>query len=166
MEKLLSRRSIRRFKDAPVEEGALNRILEAAMAAPSAGNEQPWHFVVVEDREILDGIMEFHPYSKMLAEAPFAILVCGDPDLERFKGYWTQDCAAATENMLLAIHSLGLGGVWLGVYPEEERIAGMRRLLSIPEGIMPFSLVALGHPNETKPAISRFNPNRVHRDCW
>jgi nitroreductase len=137
------------------------------MSAPSAGNQQPWHFVVINDRMILDRIPEFHPHSLMCREAPVAILVCGDPSLEKHVGYWVQDCAAATENLLVAVHSTGLGGVWIGVYPREDRVIGFRRLLDIPEQVIPFSLIPIGHPAEEKPPRpDRYHEARVHKNRW
>jgi len=139
---ILSRRSIRKYTAQPVSEEMVRELLEAAMAAPSAGNEQPWHFVVMDDREILDAIPRFHPYSRMLEEAPMAILVCGDLELQKYEGYWVQDCSAATENLLIAAQAKGLGAVWLGVYPIEERVAGFRNLLGVPDHVIPFALIS------------------------
>lgn len=102
----------------------------------------------------------------MLKEADKAILVCGDLHLEKFKGYWMIDCAAATENILLAAHSLGLGACWLGMYPREGRVAGMRKLLQLPSFIVPFALISLGFPAETKSVEDRYNPLRIHRNQW
>lgn len=166
MEAILSRRSIRRYTKDPVPDEIIRELLEAAMSAPSAGNEQPWHFVVIKDRKILDEIPKFHPYSAMLREAPLAILICGDESLQKYKGYWVQDCSAATENLLIAVHAKGLGGVWLGVYPVEERIIGLRKLLGIPDNVIPFSLVSIGYPAEQKPRANRYDQSRVHYDKW
>src|SRR5512142_911151 len=105
LEAILTRRSVRRYTPEPIAEELLHELLDAAMHAPSAGNEQPWHFVVVTDRETLAAIPRFHPYAVMLRQAPAAIVVCGDPTLEKYHGYWVQDCAAATENLLLAAHA-------------------------------------------------------------
>lgn len=167
LQALVSRRSIRKFTSEPVSEQEVKDILEAAMSAPSAGNQQPWHFIVINDRKLLDRVPEFHPHSLMCIEASLAILVCGDPSLEKHEGYWVQDCAAATENLLLSIHALGLGGVWVGIYPREERVKGFRRLLNIPEQIIPFSLIPIGHPAEKKPVRpDRYNESRIHRNSW
>lgn len=166
MEAILTRRSIRRYTKDPVPDEVIKDLLEAAMSAPSAGNQQPWHFVVIRERKILDEIPKFHPYSGMLREAPLAILICGDESLERYKGYWVQDCSAATENLLIAVHAKGLGGVWLGVYPLEERIVGLRNLLGIPDTIIPFALVSIGYPAEQKPRANRYDQSRVHYDKW
>lgn len=167
IETLFSRRSIRKYTAEPVSEQTLQIILEAAMSAPSAGNQQPWHFMLINDRKLLDQIPSLHPHSMMCREAPMAILVCGDPTLEKHVGYWVQDCAAATENLLLSIHALGLGGVWVGVYPRDERVTGFRRLLNIPEHVVPFALIPIGHPAEQKPPRpDRYNQSRIHTNTW
>jgi nitroreductase len=166
MDVIYRRRSIRRFTPAPVTEDTVVAIIKAGMNAPSAGNERPWHFVIIDDRSILDEVPKFHPYSAMLREAPVAILVCGDPTLEKYPGYWVQDCSAAVENMLLEIVDIGLGGVWLGIHPIEERVRGMRRLLGIPETVIPFALIALGHPGERKDPKNEFDGGRVRRNRW
>ncbi|MGC9357393.1 MAG: nitroreductase family protein [Anaerolineae bacterium] len=167
LEAILTRRSIRRYTAEPISEETVRKLLEAACSAPSANNQQPWAFVVIDDRELLDTIPDqVHPYSKMLKEAPLAILVCGVSGRERHPGYWEQDCAAATENLLLAAHGLGLGAVWLGVHPREQRVEGMRRLLGIPDDVVPFSLISIGHPAEEKPPSDRYDAHRVHHNRW
>ena len=166
MKAILTRRSIRKYKPQAVPDEIITELLTAAMSAPSAGNEQPWEFVVINDRKLLDRIPEFHPYATMLKEAPVAILVCGDLKREKHKGYWVQDCSAATENILIAVNEKKLGAVWLGIYPREERVAGLRKLLGIPENIVPFSLIAIGYPAEVKEPADRFDPVRVHQNRW
>ena len=166
IEEILARRSIRRYTHEAVSEEDLEDLLRAAMSAPSAGNEQPWHFVVIRDRELREAIPAIHPYAAMAAQAPLVILVCGDESLEKYKGFWTQDCAAATENLLLAAQSKGLGAVWVGLHPVEERANALRQLLGIPPQILPFSLVPIGHPDEKKLPSSRFDWKRVHFDRW
>jgi len=161
-----SRRSIRKFTGETVGDGDVEELLAAAMAAPSAGNQQPWHFIVVRDRALLDAVPGFHPHARMAGQAPVAILVCGDPTLEKHAGYWVQDCAAATENLLLAVAAKGLGAVWCGVHPRQERVDGFRRLLGIPEHVVPFAFVPVGHPAEEKPPAQRYNPERVRHDRW
>lgn len=163
---ILSRRSIRKYTSKPVQRQVIDELLRAAMSAPSAGNEQPWHFVVVDDRQILDEIPKFHPYSKMLKEASAAVLVCGNLKEEKHKGYWIQDCSASTMNLLLAAHAKGLGAVWLGIYPVQERVNGMRRLLGIPEHVVPLSLISIGHPAEKKPPSNRYNTSKIHHNHW
>jgi len=163
---IFARRSIRKFASEPVSEDIVRDLLRAAMAAPSAGNEQPWHFVVLTDRALLDQVPSVHPYSKMVREAPAAVLVCGDLNLAKHGEMWVQDCAAATQNLLLAAQAKGLGSVWLGVYPRGDRVAGLRRLCNLPSHIMPFALLPIGHPAEHKPPHGEYDDTRVHRDTW
>lgn len=166
MEAILSRRSIRRYTAEPVPEEVIQELLAAAMSAPSASNEQPWHFVIIDDRRILDQIPKYHPYSSMLKQAPLAIAVCGDLELEIFKGYWVQDCSAATENILIAAQAKGLGAVWLGVYPREERVKATQKLLGLPEHVIPLCLISIGYPAETKPPSNRYSASRIHHNQW
>jgi nitroreductase len=125
IEAILTRRSYRKYNSNPVTEENINIILRAGMHAPSAGNQQPWHFVVIKERKILDKVPSVHPYAEMLKTAQAAVLVCCDLELEKHKGMFVQDCAAATQNMLLAAHALGLGTCWLGVYPRQDRMDGL-----------------------------------------
>jgi nitroreductase len=164
LEAIRTRRSIRRYEDRAVPEDLVEEVLRAAMMAPSAVNKQPWHFVVIDDRELLLEIPKINPNAAMAAGAPLAILVCGDLELEHPSGYWVVDCAAAVENLLLAAHALGLGAVWTGVYPRQQRMDGLRRLLGIPEHVMPHTLVVLGYPAEQPPSKDRYRPERVHRN--
>jgi nitroreductase len=166
MDAILTRRSIRKYRPAPVPEKLITEILEAAMSAPSAGNQQPWHFIVITDRGLLDEIPKFHPHTQMLREATAAILVCGDPSLEKHQGYWVQDCAAATQNLLLSAHAKGLGAVWTGFYPREERVEAMKKLLSLPAHVIPFALVPIGYPAEEKPRAERYDSSRVRINGW
>ena len=166
MEAILSRRSIRKYSPQPVSEELVKELLEAAMSAPSAGNEQPWHFIVMKDRRTLDEVPKYHPYSQMVREAPLAILVCCDLHLDRHDGMWVQDCSGATENLLIAAQAKGLGAVWLGVYPRQERITGLRNLLSIPEHVIPFALIPICYPAEHKPRANRYIISRVHENRW
>ncbi len=166
MEAILGRRSIRKYRDQTIPGDLIKELMEAAMSAPSAGNEQPWHFIVIDERNILNRIPDFHPFSQMLKEAPVAILVCAELKLQKYKGFWVQDCSAATQNVLIAAHAKGLGAVWLGIYPMEERIEGIRKLLAIPEDVVPLSLISLGYPDEKKDPANRFNPVRVHHNRW
>jgi nitroreductase len=166
MDVIFRRRSIRRFTSEAVPRETLRALVKAGMAAPSANNEQPWHFVVMDERPLLDAVPQFHPYARMLLEAPAAILVCGEAAREKSPGYWVQDCSAAVENILLEIVDRGYGGVWLGIHPREERISGMRDLLGIPSGITPFALIAVGRPAETRPPAERFSEERLHFNRW
>jgi nitroreductase len=163
---ILSRRSIRKYTSKPVSEDTVNELMEVAMSAPSAGNQQAWQFVVINDRQILDEVPKFHSYSAMLKEAPMAIAVCGDLQLEKNKGFWVQDCSAATQNILIAAQAMGLGAVWLGIYPREERVRGLQELLGLPEHVIPLCLIAVGHPAEEKPRANRYDASRVHWNRW
>jgi nitroreductase len=166
MKSILTRRSIRRFTAQPVSDEIIQELLHAAMSAPSAGNEQPWEFVVITDRKILDEIPKVHPYAQMCREAPAAILVCGDVTRESHQGFWVQDCSAATENILVAVNDMRLGAVWVGVYPREDRVEGLRKLVGLPAYIIPFALIPVGYPAETKLPSGRFDPSRVHKNKW
>lgn len=165
-EAILTRRSIRKFTSQLVSHYLIEKILRAGMQAPSARNKQPWHFIVIQNREMLDKISVVHPYAYMLKEAPLGIVICGDSNIEITIEYIVQDCSAATQNMLLAAHNFGLGAVWLGIYPREPRIKALRKLLSIPENIIPVSMIAVGYPAEKKEPENRFNPERVHYEKW
>jgi len=161
-----TRRSIRKYKDKPVPDDVIDQLLEAGMMAPSAGNEQPWQFIVIKDREILDKVPTVHPYSKMITQAPVAILVCGDTRMEKHPGFWVQDCSAATQNILIAAHAMGLASVWLGVYPAGDRVEGISGLFGLPENVFPLSLLPIGYPDEEKPQPERFDRSRVKIDKW
>ncbi|MFU8826445.1 MAG: nitroreductase family protein [Brevefilum sp.] len=166
LEAIFTRRSVRQFKNAPISEDDVHDLLRAGMQAPSAKNEQPWHFIIIDEPTLLHAIPEFHPYSKMLLEAPLAILVCSDRKLETKRASWLQDCSAATQNILLAAHAKGLGAVWLGIFPDSERVFGMQSLLEMPKDIRPVALVAVGYPAATPKPVDRFKPERVHRNQW
>jgi len=159
---LLQRRSIRKYTDKPVAEAIIKDLLNAGMHAPSARNIQPWHYVVINDRHILDELAVAHPHAKMLKQATLAILVCGDKKLQEMDGYIIQDCSAATQNILLAAHAHGLGSVWLGMYPREQRMQGVAKLLDLPDHILPVSLISIGYPDEQKEAPERYKSDRIH----
>ena len=161
---ILARRSVRRYVSEPVTEGQTGCLLEAAMAAPSANNSKPWHFVVVRERAKLDLLADIHPYAKMLRQATLCIVPCGAPSLD--KGYWVQDLSASTENILLAAVGLGLGTCWCGVHPREQRVKAVRQALGIPGNIVPFCLIAVGHPAEQKEPRTQYDESRVHREQW
>ena len=160
---IFARRSIRNYGPSPVSEADTRSLLEAAMAAPSANNRKPWSFVVVREQATLRRLADAHPHGKMLAGAPLAIAVCADPSAS---GSWVVDCAAATENLLLAAAGLGLGGVWLGVNGSEDRETAIRPILGIPQAQRILSLVSIGHPAETKEPRTQYEESRVHRERW
>lgn len=169
MEKLdyiFYRRSIRRFTDQKIDELQIKTLLTAAMYAPSAVNRQPWHFVVIDDPAMMERIMEVHPHARMLNTASHAIVVCGDEQLQHGEGYWVVDCGAATQNLLLAAQTMGLGACWVGLHPREERKIAFSRLLKLPSHIKPFAMVALGYPDERKKRPDRFHPDKVRYNGW
>ncbi|MBN1883909.1 MAG: nitroreductase family protein [Candidatus Krumholzibacteriota bacterium] len=161
---IFARRSIRRYTSEPVAEERIRALLDAAMAAPSANNLKPWHFVVVTERRMLDALSEAHPYAAMLREATAAVAVIGDPGIS--EGYWEQDCAAATENLLVAAAGLGLGTCWLGVHPREDRVKKIGELLGVPADKKTLALVAVGHPSESKEPRTQYDAGRDHRERW
>jgi nitroreductase len=166
LDAIFTRRSIRRYTDEPIGDQHIETLLRAGMAAPSAGNQQAWEFVVIDDRALLDAIPSVHPYAQMCAQAPLTLAICADPQRERYNGFWVQDCAAATQNVLLAAHAMGLGAVWLGIAPGGDRAHQLAELLRLPAGIEPLALVAVGHPAETKPAEDRYDPAKTHHNRW
>lgn len=166
LEALRTRRSVRKFEDRPVPEEMVRQILEAAMMAPSAGNGQPWQFIVVNERARLDAMVNLHPYVQMVLQAQVGIIVCGDQTKEKFPGYWVQDCAAAMENLLLAVHALGLGAVWTGIYPKEDRISGYRAMFNIPDHVIPLGFAPIGWPAQQPKSESRFNADRIHYNTY
>ena len=166
LEAIHTRRSVRAYQDNPIPEELVTKLLAAAMAAPSARNQQPWEFVVITDKSILERLPSINPFTQMALEAPLAILVCGNLKVETSPGYWVVDCSAATQNMLLCAHALGLGAVWTGTYPNEERMDGYTELLGLPEYVLPHSLVVVGYPAEIPPPENRFNPERIHFNGW
>ena len=161
MEAIRTRRSIRKFEDRAVPRDLLERLLRAAMAAPSAKDEQPWRFVVVTDGEALRKVAGFHPGAEAAKQAAAGILVCHDPALELMEGYWVQDHAAATQNILLAAHALGLGACWVGGHPIVAFEKGFRELLGLPDSLVPVAFVALGYPAEALPARDAYRAERV-----
>lgn len=166
LQAIKTRRSIRKYQDKAIPTEVIKDILEAAMFAPSAGNEQPWQFVILEERNLLDAVPSICPTASMCRHSPAAILVCSDSTLEKYPDFWVQDCSAAVENMLLAAHALGIGAVWAGIYPLKERIEGFRKLLTLPEEITPFALVTLGYPDEQPALPQRYRKDRVHYNGW
>ena len=144
-----TRRSIRKYhSDKPVTKEQLKQLLTAAMLAPSARNSRPWEFIAVTDRKILDEIVHIHPYAQMCKSATAAIIVVGIPQEDGPAGYFTQDCGAATQNILLEAADMGLGTCWCGVFPRDERIGPFAELFKITEPKVPFCVIAVGYPDE------------------
>lgn len=163
---ILSRRSIRKYSRKDIPEEHIVILLKAAMHAPSARNRQPWHFIIIGDKSILNTLSESFTAWKMLSEAEKAILVCGDKETEDAESFLIQDCSAATQNLLLAAHEIGLGAVWLGVHPRNDRVRKLTELLSLPDNITPVSLVSLGYPDEVRDTEDRFMAERLHFNKW
>ena len=164
IETIMTRTSIRSFTDRAVAADTIEMLLRAGMAAPTAVNLQPWHFVVVTDRAKLDELGGNGRQSKMWQESPLVIVVCGN--LEKAlegpgQAFWVQDCSAATENILLAAHALGLGAVWTGCYPIEERVAMVSEVLGLPEHIVPLCAIVMGYPNESPEPQDKWKPENV-----
>lgn len=157
-----TRRSVRKYTNETLTDEIVKILLESAMSGPSAGNQQPWQFLVINDHEIIDKIPEVHQGAPYAPDAPLAILVCGDTNLEKFKGFWSIDCSIATQNLLLAAHAEGLGAVWTGVYPMEDRVSGIKDLLDLPENIIPFAFIPIGYPDQELAPIDRYDESRVH----
>ncbi len=167
MKEIFERRSVRTYTDRDITPDEEERLLRAGMQAPSAGNEQPWHFIVIRSRGTMQKINESQPYAKMLEKAPLCIAVCGDRRAQSFPfDFWVQDCSAAIQNMLLEAEHLGLGGVWLGVYPVPERVSNISALLGLPEDVLPLGLLAFGQPAGHPEPVDRFLPERVHKENW
>jgi nitroreductase len=169
MGSILTRTSIRAYENRPVEDGTIEQLLRAAMAAPSACNKQPWNFLVIRDKNTLKRISELFHNIPMAEHAPLAIIVCGDMSRtmpEEGQAYWIQDTSAATENILLAAHDMGLGAVWCGIYPIMERVAALKALLGLPEQIIPLNVIPIGYPAETKTPKDKWNPGNVHYEKW
>lgn len=165
-EALETRRSIRKYSADPVGDEDVKKCLEMAMLAPSACNEQPWQFVVVRSEAGRNALAATTPYTHMAAQAQVVVVVCGDMDKDKAGGMWVQDCAAATQNFMLAARGLNIGTVWCGIHPRPEREAHVRQALNLPERIVPFGMICAGHPAGEFKAESRYAPSLVHLETW
>lgn len=165
---IFSRRSIRKYLDREVPDHLIQDLLEAAMAGPSAVAKDPWHFIVLKERNTLDRLADVLPSGQMLRQSTAAFVVCGDITQANLghESYMLQDLSAATENILLAANVLGLGTCWLGVHPRPERMEGIIHLFELPAHIIPMCAIAIGWPKDPPPARTRFNPDRIHREKW
>ncbi len=163
---ILSRRSTRKFTGKLVNDENLTKILKAGFSAPSAHNRQPWEFIVLKDEIMINEFSSKHSYAKMLPQAKCAIVVCGDNENQKATGFLVADCAAAIENMLLAAHALNLGAVWCGIYPVPDLLDMTKKLLGLPETIIPIGLVAIGYKAEEKEPRNNFDPKKIHYNKW
>ena len=162
MEEIFKRISVRKYEDKAVEKDKIEKILRAAMAAPSAGNQQPWEFYVVTDKEKIKALSECSPYSGCAANAPVVLVPCYKTEGLMFPEFDTIDLSIATENAWLEITSLGLGGVWLAVAPIEDRVEKVKAVLDITESLVPFALLPFGYPAEDRSQQDRYDEARVH----
>lgn len=164
MKEILERRSIRKYQDKRVEKSKIEKLLRAAMQAPSAVNQQPWEFLVVEDRDVLEKLSDISPYAKFLKGAPLAIILLGNKDRMKSPDYWEQDLGAATQNLMLEAVSLELGSVWLGVAPMKDRMEYIEDLFALKDNLLPYNIISIGYLGEGQENkfIDRFNASRIH----
>lgn len=162
---LMTRRSIRSWTDEPVTEDERKIILEAAMNAPSAADARPWHFVTMDDPEVIRQFAGMGG-TEMLEQSTFMVLVCGDVSKEIYPGFWPQDCSCAAHNMQVAAHDIGIGCVWIAVHPLKDREDLFHQVLGVPEAITPFALLAMGVPNEVQAPEYRYEEERLHSNKW
>lgn len=164
MECIMTRTSIRQYTNQPVDKADIENLLRAGMAAPTAVNAQPWHFVVINDKAKLKELASTNRHGGMLERAPLAIVVCGDMEKAmngKGREFWIQDCSAASQNILLAAHALGLGAVWTGLYPMDERVAAVSAVLKLPENLIPLCTIVIGHPAENPTPKDKWNPDNI-----
>lgn len=165
IETILARKSVRAYRPAQaVEAEKVELLLRAGMAAPSAMDRRPWELVVVDDRAVLDSLAARLPYAKMLTQAPLALIVCGN--VEQSGENWYIDCSAVTQNILLAAEALGLGTVWTGVYPGQERVDAVSELLGLPANILPLNVIPVGYPEGDHPPKDKYDEAKIHRNRW
>jgi len=165
-EALLSRRSIRNYKDQKISKENLDKILKAAMYAPSAMNLQAWHFVVIEDRDVLIETIKSVPYAEMLRQSAAAIIVCGDLAIEKNESWLLQNCSAAIQNILLSAHGLGIGSCWIAIHGMDDMYKSIKVQFKLPENIVPVSLISLGFPDEVVNIEERFKQDKIHFNKW
>lgn len=168
LDNILARTSIRSYQDRPVEQDKIEKLLRAGMAAPSAVDKRPWHFIVVTDKQVLNGLAQANPNAGMAARAPLAIVVCGDKTkaLTRVPDYWVQDASAATQNILLAAHGMGLGAVWTGTYPVTDRVEKVAAALNLPEHIVPFCTIVIGYPEKYQAPKDKWDEGNISYNTY
>ena len=167
LETIFTRRSVRKFNNKEISQENIETLLKAAMSAPSARNEQPWQFLVINDRKILDKIPSVHEYAQMCLQAQAAIITCANLSAYKYDDtFWVQDMSAATQNILLAVRALDLGAVWVGVYPNEQRINAVSKLFELPAKVIPFSIIPIGYTDALQKEVDRFQNDKVHYNKW
>lgn len=169
IEDIMTRTSVRAYSDKEVGSEQIDTLLRAAMAAPTAGNKQPWRFVVINDKATLNAISENFHTMTMAKDASVAVIMCGDVTATfdgDGRGYWIQDVSASSENLLLAAHAMGLGAVWCGIYPQMSRVEQFSEMLHLPENIIPMACICIGYPaGETTPK-DKWKPEYIHYNTW
>jgi len=166
-EAIITRRSIRLYKNKPVPDELFESILKAGMYAPSAMNLQPWEFMIFNNPETISRCNQAIPHGEsILKQTPAAILVCGDNKTEQNTDYLVQNCSAAIQNILLQIHEIGLGACWIAVYPIADVIKNLREIFNIPDYIIPVALISIGYPSEEKTAEERYKREKIHYNKW
>lgn len=165
-EAIYTRRSIRKFTGKVISDKELKSVLKAGFYAPSAENKQPWHFIIIKDKETLESISKIRPGSKMLLDAGCGIIVCGDNEKQKQTGFLIEDCSAAIQNILLAAHGLGLGAVWCGLYPLAQFTKGIKNVFKLPSHIIPVGMVVIGYPDDDKDVVYRFDEAKIHSEKW
>lgn len=163
LENIFARKSVRTFEDKTVSKDTLELIIKAGMAAPTGMNKQPWQFFVFSGKKEMAELSEKLPYAKMLKEAGAAIIVLGNPDISKL---WYLDCSAATQNILLAVESMGLGAVWTAGYPYEDRMGAIKEALGVPDPWLPLCLIPVGYPKGEQKAKDKWDPAKVHFNVW
>ncbi|MPM69739.1 FMN reductase [NAD(P)H] [bioreactor metagenome] len=166
MEIINKRRSIRTYKDIQVEKEKVEKLLRAAMQAPSAYNQQAWEFIVIENKETLNKLSMMSLYAKPVEKAPLAIIVLANNQNVKVPECWQQDLGAATENLLLEAVELGLGGVWMAVAPFEDRMSYIKDMFKLPDSILPYSVISVGYPVDEMQFIDRYDKSKVHFEKW
>ena len=161
---ILNRKSVRQYTAQDIAKENIDTIIKAGMAAPSAVNLQPWEIVLITNKKILNELSKKHPYASFTKNASVAIVVCGNSEIS--PDYWVQDCSAVTENILLATESLGLGAVWCGVYPNQDRISAVQQILKLPKHIVPLNLIPIGYPKGENLPKQKYNPSKIHINSW
>ncbi|HSL90338.1 MAG TPA: nitroreductase family protein [Ignavibacteriaceae bacterium] len=166
IETLLTRRSIRKYKNQEIEKDKIDIILKSAMYAPSAMNLQAWHYVIIDDKNVLNETIKSIPHAELLIQTPAAILVCGDAAVEKNESWMIQNCSAAIQNILLAAHGLEIGTCWIAIHGMDEIVKNVSAQFKLPENVVPISLITLGYPDETVSAEDRFRKEKIHFNKW
>lgn len=169
LETIFSRKSVRHFKPGTVSKGQMEMLVRAGMAAPTAVDQRPWDFIIITDKDVLKKLAEALPYAKMAVDAQAGIIVVGDTE-KQFGGkdslFWIMDCSAAAENILLAAESMGLGAVWTALFPDQERVAVIRKMFNLPDNRIPLNFIPVGIPTGEDKPKDKYNKTQIHWNKW